>query len=131
MVINVAYHVYLAFVLEKLILLSDLSKNVINVGKTKACDICLQVEEVSAPVWNVVSREHFTIVRTCVEDQWGISYKVQLKDLSMNGTYINGVNVGKGNTRSLKDDSVIALGRSQNEGKKCNLFSHKAPCMTA
>lgn len=101
---------------------TDLTKDETIVGKQKSCDVCLKADEVSNLVWVVISRKHFSISKIQVVKFGKISTEIRLKDLSMNGTFINGSLVGRGKSRTLADNSVISLGKPQNNGKLHFLF---------
>lgn len=92
----------------------DLTGEVTVVGKQKPCDICLKSNEVPSQFWVVMSRCQFSILKIQVEKFGKCNTEISLKDLSMNGTFINGSLVGKGKTRILTDSSVISLGKPQN-----------------
>lgn len=92
----------------------DLTRDETVVGKQTSCNICIKSDEVPNDFWIVMSRRQFSIIRTQVEKFGKISTEIKLKDLSMNGTYINGSLVGKGRARTLLDNSVIALGKPLN-----------------
>lgn len=95
----------------------ELVKEEISVGKLKTCDVCLHPDELPPPIRVVVSRHHFSIIRTYRPDRFGggSTYEIQLKDLSMNGTFVDGNLVGKDSTTRLRDNCLISLGKPQNE----------------
>ena len=86
-------------------------------GKLSTCDVCITCEEVPSKISLVISRRHFSITR--IQHQvLGKTYSaVELTDLSMNGTFINGKKVGKGLSKHLEDNDVIAFGKPQFKGK--------------
>ncbi|XP_034240510.1 ovarian-specific serine/threonine-protein kinase Lok-like [Thrips palmi] len=92
----------------------DLTKDETLVGKQKSCDITLKPNEVPSHVWVVASRRQFSILKVQVEKFGKCSTEVRLKDMSMNGTFINGSLVGKGKTKVLSDNNIIALGKPHN-----------------
>ena len=57
--------------------------------------------------FNNLSKHHFNIFRA--KDPLEGGYSVLLTDLSSNGTFVNGVRVGKGNTVIVKNPSTISL----------------------
>ena len=61
-----------------------------------------------------LSKKHFKIYKEN-DDTSSRGYSVILEDLSMNGTYVNGVRVGQGCKHTLDNTSKISLARKDNE----------------
>ena len=89
----------------------ELTGDEVTVGKLQSCGVCITSEEVPNDTWVVISRKQFSISRI-QQEVLGLSLSaIQLTDLSMNGTFINGKKVGKGLSKDLEDNDVISVGR--------------------
>lgn len=96
--------------------LVELKEEVVTVGKLTTCEVSITSEEVPGNFWVVISRKHFSISRIQQEVLGKTISAVQLTDLSMNGTFINGRKVGKGQSKDLEDNDLIAVGKPQFKG---------------
>ena len=76
-----------------------LSKPMITVGRQKVCDICYELP--------VISGRHCSF-----HFKKDPGNKISLKDISTNGTFVNGELVGKGKMRTLKFGDKIQFGKS-------------------
>lgn len=84
----------------------DLSKSVYTFGRGEECDYSFNVEQLKhLPCFLAYSKVHFKLSR---ETTNGGSH-TRLEDLSSNGTFINGVKVGKSNLQVMKNNDEIAL----------------------
>ncbi|XP_060521644.1 serine/threonine-protein kinase Chk2-like isoform X2 [Cylas formicarius] len=85
----------------------DLVETTFSFGRADDCDVIVTSKMVNNHVLLNISKRHFLIQR---EDD-GLVY---ITDQSKNGTFINGVLVGKGKTKILKSDDHISLAGGQN-----------------
>lgn len=88
---------------SKLLLIAVITKQPFKIGRSKHCDIVLEITHLQNFVSNV-SKEHFVLTKDPQHDI------ICLTDVSKNGTFINGKKVGRYQKIPLKDASKIAVG---------------------
>uniref|UniRef100_A0A1B6DMK8 non-specific serine/threonine protein kinase n=1 Tax=Clastoptera arizonana TaxID=38151 RepID=A0A1B6DMK8_9HEMI len=86
----------------------DLSKEEYVVGRSPDCDICITESNAPKNLVVVISKLQFKVWRKPLDTG---SYLVYLKDMSMNGTFVNKVKVGKSNEIALCNGDEISLAR--------------------
>ncbi|XP_050426727.1 myosin light chain kinase A-like [Adelges cooleyi] len=74
-------------------------------GRQAGCDIIFSDQCISNKIAHNVSKIHFRIDREVINNR----HIVYLTDLSVNGTYLNGEKVGKGNRRMMSNKDTISL----------------------
>lgn len=94
-------------------LFSDLMNEVYSVGRSPECDVRITESNVDSTLASVISKIQFKLWKKILENG---SYVVYLKDLSMNGTFVNRVKVGKFNEIALCNGDEISLARAHNRG---------------
>ncbi|CAG4956066.1 unnamed protein product [Colias eurytheme] len=83
----------------------DLIQPDFTLGRALSCNIVVKKETVEERILKSVSKQHFVIRRDMTEPL----NPAVLTDLSHNGTYVNGVQIGKNMSRVLDDNDVIAI----------------------
>lgn len=78
------------------------------------CEDGFDKSEETKLLFSQISKQHFKVYKEQHETLPG-EYLVKLEDLSSNGTYVNGVLVGKGNKYTLSNTSRICLAEVKNE----------------
>jgi len=101
------------------VFLPDLTEKETVIGKTSSCNITLTEDEVNSSTWNVISKKHFKITRTVSSSDPMLDIKIELTDLSLNGTFVNNVKVPRGKTVQLQNDDVIAVAKAEFKGMFC------------
>lgn len=94
-----------------------MSKDTYTLGRLMDCDVRPIESEWSPIELSVISKVHLRIFRKTLSSN-SQDVAVYLEDLSFNGTFVNGVKVGKGNKVILRHNDVIALAKKSIEGKK-------------
>ncbi|XP_063699133.1 ovarian-specific serine/threonine-protein kinase Lok-like [Culicoides brevitarsis] len=85
----------------------DIRGNQFNFGRDpKTCQyVCGKDEGLDLKSWNRISKVHFMMYRESLDP----TSPILLRDLSRNGTYINGELVGQNQTRLVKNGDFIAI----------------------
>ncbi|KAG8237461.1 hypothetical protein J437_LFUL017641 [Ladona fulva] len=83
----------------------DLERETYLFGRQVTCDFVFSNSNTSKENIKFVSKQHFKI---CYHCNTTVSF-VSIEDLSSNGTFVNGVKVGRGKTNPLKNNDVISL----------------------
>ncbi|XP_041979245.1 ovarian-specific serine/threonine-protein kinase Lok [Aricia agestis] len=83
----------------------DLIAQEFTLGRALSSTIVIKKDIVHIDMLKIISKNHFVIRRDLSE---ALSPAI-LTDLSYNGTFINGIKIGKGNSRVLDDNDVIAM----------------------
>lgn len=81
----------------------DLSKPTFTFGRCKDSDVVITANSFPSTKVLNISKLHFTIIREP-------NCPIYIKDLSKNGTFLNGKVIGKGNQNILANDDEIAVG---------------------
>lgn len=84
---------------------TDLCQSVFSFGRADYCDLCVTSQHLTEKYLNSISSVHFKLHR--VETNSGSH--TELEDTSLNGTYVNGERVGRGNRIVLTNNAEIAL----------------------
>lgn len=96
--------------------ISDLSEEEYILGRKETCQIPINGRNLAPNMLGFISKEHFRISRDS-------SYVPYIKDLSRNGTFLNGGMIGKGNVSTLCTGDIIAIGNPKLEGLLYIVFS--------
>ncbi|KAL9897653.1 ovarian-specific serine/threonine-protein kinase Lok-like [Glossina fuscipes fuscipes] len=83
----------------------DLNIESFAVGRGETNDLILTTSELSEKFLNRISKEHFVIKRMGCN----LSHPVYIKDLSRNGTFVNGEKIGINKQRILQNNDIISL----------------------
>ncbi|KAL3273732.1 hypothetical protein HHI36_015161 [Cryptolaemus montrouzieri] len=82
----------------------DLVEETITLGRAEHCTIVVRSDNFPENTVLIISKLHFSINRDEITDL------VYLKDESKNGTFVNGILVGKGNKNILQNDDIVSVG---------------------
>ncbi|XP_045772874.1 ovarian-specific serine/threonine-protein kinase Lok [Maniola jurtina] len=83
----------------------DLIKADFTLGRAPSCTFVMKKDLIKDDIVKSVSKQQFVIQRDLTEPL----NPAIITDLSYNGTFINGVKIGKGNSRVLDDNDVISV----------------------
>ena len=87
----------------------DLVKNAITLGKVNSgCDIKIDCDELPENVYAALSTKQFNLRRRQVKFRKSLNTVIELVDVSLNGTYVNGQLVKK-QSRALKSNDIIGF----------------------
>lgn len=84
-----------------------MDKESIKIGRAESCDIIIDKNKILVNDTGI-SKEHCVITKDVV------SGNVYITDLSKNGTFLNGVKIGKDNRNILKDNDQLAIVKDVN-----------------
>lgn len=98
---------------------SDLTKPILKVGRSSACDVVIDQTEIKDKLKKMFSKEHFSI---CKDSENLVTY---ITDYSKSGTYLNGYLIGKRNSYILQHDDIISVGPSNIKSKYYQLSNWK------
>lgn len=85
----------------------DLTEKTFSVGRFSDCSLSINEQNVGRGILKHISRRHFILKKEMV---FGLLI-VRVTDLSFNGTYVNGIKIGKNNTFTLFDGDSLAIGK--------------------
>ncbi|XP_053609286.1 ovarian-specific serine/threonine-protein kinase Lok [Plodia interpunctella] len=83
----------------------DLIQAEFTLGRSLKCSYVMRREIINENIIKNVSKQHFIITRDLSESL----NPAIIKDLSYNGTFVNGEKIGKGNSRVLDDNDIISV----------------------
>ena len=85
-------------------------------GRDIDCTVCFEENPggIQVPNFGAISKKHFEVYRYFPEGQ-DSAYLTYLTDLSSNGTFVNGVKIGKNKSHILKNQSVISMSMKKNK----------------
>ncbi|XP_059048501.1 ovarian-specific serine/threonine-protein kinase Lok-like [Achroia grisella] len=83
----------------------DLIQAEFSLGRSFSCTYVIRKEMVNENIIKNISKQHFILKRDLSEPLC----PAIITDLSHNGTFVNGILVGKGNSRILDDNDVISV----------------------
>lgn len=89
---------------------SDLHKSTFTIGRAADCDVIITEKTFPRNRYQNVSKIHFLISKEPAEPPY-------IKDLSKNGTFVNGKLIGKGKKYILQNDDEISIGFKTLKGK--------------
>lgn len=90
--------------MDSLINISDLTKNILKVGRSSSCDVIIDQTNIRQDLKQIFSKEHFSIYK---DSENLVTY---ITDHSKTGTYLNGTLIGKRNSNILQHDDIISIG---------------------
>jgi pSer/pThr/pTyr-binding forkhead associated (FHA) protein len=100
----------------------ELTKDEYTFGRLQSCDISVK-GKMPARREQVISKTHFRIYREKSVTTNGLEDDViYLKDESQNGTFINNILIGKGNSIILVNNDLIAVAKNHFNGNIGNLI---------
>ena len=86
-------------------------------GRDDTCNVCFTDNPGRNPIPNfgAISKAHFEISRYFPDGQDTAAYLPYLMDKSSNGTFVDGIKIGKNKSQILKNHSVISLSMKKNK----------------